>query len=85
MAMRGRRTVKRAAEALSFPPQVAARPVRDAAERAEWDRLMGERHYLGFPGMFGDGLRHMAERPDGEWLALLGWCAGAFKVGARDA
>ena len=61
------------------------RPVRDTAERAEWDRLMGERHYLGFRGMFGDGLRHVAEGPDGEWLALLGWCAGAFKVGARDA
>ena len=61
------------------------RPVRDAAERAEWDRLMGERHYLGFRGMFGGGLRHVAEGPDGEWLALLGWCAGAFKVGARDA
>ena len=61
------------------------RPVRDTAERAEWDRLMGERHYLGFRGMFGDGLRQVAGGPDGEWLALVGWCAEAFKVGARDA
>jgi len=35
--------------------------------------------------MFGHGVRHVATGPDGEWLALLGWCAGAFKVKARDA
>lgn len=40
---------------------------------------------LGFRGMFGGGLRHVATAPDGAWLALLGWCAGAFKVGPRDA
>ncbi len=60
------------------------RPVRDAAEQAEWDRLMDSHHYLGFRGMVGGGLRHVAETPDGVWVALLGWCAGAFKVTARD-
>ena len=71
---------------LDFPlSDVRVRPVRDAAERAEWDRVMNEGHYLGFRGMFGDGVRHVATGPDGEWLALLGWCAGAFKVKARDA
>ena len=64
---------------------VSVRPVRDASERATWDRLMDAGHYLGFRGMFGGGLRHVVEGPDGCWLALLGWCAGAFKVAARDA
>ena len=63
---------------------VAVRPVRDATEWAQWDRLMDQHHYLGFRGMFGASLRHVAETPDGRWLALIGWCADAFKVGARD-
>ena len=64
---------------------VQVRPVWGAAERLEWDRRMDAGHYLGFRGMFGECVRHVAEGPDGEWLALLGWCAGAFKVGALDA
>ena len=38
---------------------VSDRPVRDAAEQAEWDRLMNVHHYLGylgFKGLFGSGL-----------------------------
>ena len=45
---------------------------------------MDQHHYLRFRGMFGASLRHVAETPDGRWLALIGWCADAFKVGARD-
>ena len=63
---------------------LTVRPVRDAAEQATWDRLMAQHHYLGFRGMVGGGLRHVAETPDGTWVAMLGWCAGAFKVAARD-
>ena len=71
---------------LGFPlSAVAVRPVADAVEQARWDRVMDAGHYLGFRGMFGHGIRHVATGPDGEWLALLGWCAGAFKVKARDA
>ena len=58
--------------------------VRDGAERAEWDRLMDAHHYLGFRCLFGGGLRHVAETPDGRWVALVGWCPGSFKVKARD-
>ena len=60
------------------------RPVVDAAERVEWDRLMDARHYLGFRRLLGGGLWHVAQRRDGRWVALLGWCAGAFKVKVRD-
>lgn len=64
---------------------LTVRPVRDADEQASWDRLMDKHHYLGFRGMVGGGLRQVAEAPDGTWVALLGWCAGAFKVKVRDA
>ena len=59
--------------------QVSVRPVRDAAERAEWDRVMDTGHYLGFRGMFGGGLRHVAAGPDGQWLALLGLVFGGVQ------
>ena len=61
------------------------RPAAGGAERAEWDRLMDEHHYLGFRRLFGGGVRHVAETADGRWLALLGWQCGAFKAKARDA
>ncbi len=64
--------------------ELSVRPVVDGAERAEWDRLMDTHHYLGFRCLFGGGLRHVAETPDGRWVALLGWVPGAFKVRARD-
>ena len=64
--------------------RVAVRPVRGEAERARWDALMRDHHYLGFRGMIGNSLRHVAERPDGAWVALLGWRAGAHKLAARD-
>ena len=75
-----------AAGGLAYPlSAVSVRLVSDPDERARWDRVMDDGHYLGFRGMFGDGIRHVAVGPDGAWLALLGWCAGAFKVKARDA
>ena len=45
---------------------------------------MRDHHYLGFRGMIGNSLRHVAERSDGVWVALLGWRAGAHKLAARD-
>ena len=60
------------------------RPVRGVDERRRWDALMARHHYLPYRGLFGRSLRHVAVR-GGTWLALLGWQAGAFKVGVRDA
>ena len=44
---------------------------------------MRERHYLGFHSLVGESMRHVAEA-EGEWVALMGWGASAFKCGARD-
>ena len=62
---------------------VTVRPVRCVAERRRWDTLVSEHHYLSFSGLFGKALRHVAVVGD-LWLALIGWQAGAFKVGVRD-
>ena len=63
---------------------VEVRPVRGVEERRRWDALMREHHYLPYRGLFGRSLRQVAVRGEA-WLALLGWQAGAFKVGVRDA
>ena len=64
--------------------EVAVRPVRGVEERRRWDALMVKHRYLPYWGLFGKSLRHVAVRGEA-WLALLGWQAGAFKVGVRDA
>ena len=63
--------------------EVEVRPVFGVEERRRWDALMRAHHYLAYRGLFGKSLRHVAVR-GGSWLALLGWQAGAFKVGVRD-
>lgn len=64
--------------------QVAVRRVTDRGESSRWDLLTERHHCLGFRGLVGGGVRQVAEAADGTWLALLGWHAGSFKVGARD-
>jgi len=44
---------------------------------------MREHHYLSFQGWVGESLRYVAEW-EGDWVALVGWCAAALKCGARD-
>jgi hypothetical protein len=59
------------------------RPIR-ADERAEFDRLLVEQHYLKSAVLVGEALRYVAT--DGRrWLALLGWGTAAFKCQPRDA
>ena len=53
-------------------------------ERARWDELMREHHYLGLVALVGRSLRYVAEL-DGRWLALLGWAGAALKCARRDA
>ena len=68
----------------AFPLRdVTVRLVRGVAERRRWDSLVSRHHYLPFHGLFGKALRHVAVCGE-TWLALLGWQAGAFKVGVRD-
>lgn len=54
-----------------------------AQERARWDALMREHHYLSFGWMAGESLRHVALL-EGEWVALLGWASSALKGTLRD-
>ncbi|MEK7996781.1 MAG: ISAs1 family transposase [Planctomycetota bacterium] len=53
-------------------------------ERRRWDQLMRERHYLKSAAMVGCQMRYVAEL-DGEWIALLGWCAPAYHLKFREA
>ena len=62
---------------------VTVRPTRGGREHRLWDGLVEEHHYLGFHGIVGKGLRHVALHGE-TWLALVGWQPGAFKLAARD-
>jgi uncharacterized protein YoaH (UPF0181 family) len=62
--------------------RVCVRPLA-AGERAEFDRLLVEQHYLHSASLVGEALRYVAT--DGHrWLALLGWSTAAFKCAPRD-
>jgi hypothetical protein len=63
--------------------RVCVRPIQPE-ERARWDALMDEHHYLGLRALFGKTLRYVASA-DGQWLALLGWQAAALTCAVRDA
>lgn len=52
-------------------------------EKQLWNQLIRDYHYLGFQGWVGESLRYVAEW-EGDWVALVGWCAAALKCGARD-
>jgi Domain of unknown function (DUF4338)/DDE_Tnp_1-associated/Transposase DDE domain len=53
-------------------------------EATEWESLMSRHHYLGYRRIVGESLRYVALL-DGQWVALLGWGAAAFKSRHRDA
>jgi len=52
-------------------------------EQARWDQLVGQHHYLQNARLVGEQLRYVVEHR-GQWLALLGWSAAAYHIGARD-
>ncbi|MDE2921374.1 MAG: ISAs1 family transposase [Acidobacteriota bacterium] len=62
---------------------ITVRPTCGAQEHRLWDRLVEAHHYLGFGGLFGKGLRHVATLGPA-WVALVGWQAAALKLTARD-
>ena len=52
-------------------------------EKARWDSLICQRHYLGNAHLVGRQLRYVAE-VDGEWVALLGWNIAAYHLKGRE-
>lgn len=59
------------------------RPVEEF-EKERWRRLMDEHHYLGSVPPIGESISYVAE-VNGQWVALVGWSAGALKLAVRDA
>lgn len=53
-------------------------------EKARWDALICERHYLRNAQLVGRQLRYVAEL-DGQWVALLGWNVAAYHLKGREA
>jgi hypothetical protein len=52
-------------------------------ERAEFDRLLEEKHYLHSSLLIGQSLRYVAEL-DGQWVALIAFSAAALHLKARE-
>jgi len=52
-------------------------------ERERFDRLLIEGHYLHSAEFVGEQLRYVAEY-QGQWVALLAWSAGAYKLKLRE-
>ena len=55
----------------------------DPGEKAAWDQLITERHYLKNAHLVGRQLRYVAEL-DGQWVALLGWNVAAYHLKGRE-
>ena len=62
--------------------QVSVRLITPA-EKAQWDTLICERHYLGNAHLVGRQLRYVAEM-DGHWIALIGWNVAAYHLKGRE-
>ena len=52
-------------------------------ERARFDELLVQKHYLKSARLVGEQLRYVAEY-HGQWVALLAWSAGSFHLRARE-
>jgi hypothetical protein len=57
--------------------------VIEPGEKAAWDQLITERHYLKNAHLVGRQLRYVAEL-DGQWVALLGWNVAAYHLKGRE-
>jgi hypothetical protein len=54
------------------------------SERAQWNRLVRQHHYLKNARLVGEQLRYVVTNAKGDWLALIGWSAAAMHLKARD-
>ena len=63
---------------------VQIRLLVEPSERERFDQLMVQEHYLHNAHLVGERLRYVAEY-QGQWVALLAWSAGAFKLKDREA
>jgi hypothetical protein len=61
---------------------VTVRPIINS-ERKRFDELIISQHYLHTAELVGEQLRYVAEY-QGEWVALLAWCAGSFNLKDRE-
>jgi len=59
------------------------RLVVEPHEKERWDQEVSEHHYLKNANLVGEQLRYVVEYR-GRWMALLGWSAAAYHIGARD-
>ena len=60
------------------------RLLTEPEDKQRWDELVIEHHYLKSASLVGEQLRYVAQY-QGQWLALLGWCAPALHLKAREA
>jgi hypothetical protein len=63
--------------------EVDVRLVTGAPERERFNRIMVEGHYLHNVQIVGEQLRYVAQY-QGQWVALMIWSAGAYKLKARE-
>lgn len=61
---------------------IEVRPIK-REERAQWDALVRQHHYLGLHTLIGETIRYVATHHE-QWFALIGWSAAALKCKARD-
>ncbi len=54
------------------------------AEKAQWNKLVRQHHYLKNARLVGEQLRYVVTDAQGRWVALLGWSAAALHLKARD-
>jgi hypothetical protein len=81
-ALPERNALTEASRRESTNSNLLVRPIR-AGEMAAWRAHMERFHYLGDGALVGESLRYVAEQ-NGEWIALLGWCAAALRNSPRD-
>jgi hypothetical protein len=65
-------------------PAFEVRLVRGFEERARFDAVLDEHHWLGHR-LVGEAVRHVAVTGDGTWWAVLGYGAAALSCRPRDA